>query len=156
MCDTVLYFAYGSNLNKQQMTDRTGQLPEAQKATLPDYRFVFNKISCKDHTLKANIEPADGETVFGVVYSCNSDDMKEISEKEGAPNHYSPEWVRVETENGSVLEAKTYIACEKYIQEHGHPSDEYVDLIVTGAEEHGLPAEYIETIKAAAEANAEQ
>jgi cation transport regulator ChaC len=65
------YFAYGSNLSKEQMEERIGSSREARVAWLTGYRLVFNKRSKKDGTGKANIVPAAGATVWGVVYRCS-------------------------------------------------------------------------------------
>ncbi|NIP74067.1 MAG: gamma-glutamylcyclotransferase, partial [Gammaproteobacteria bacterium] len=41
MTDTILYFAYGSNLHPPQMHERCPTCTVLQPATLADYRLVF-------------------------------------------------------------------------------------------------------------------
>jgi len=143
------YFAYGSNLSKEQMKCRIGYLPEFKRCSLKDWEFVFNKKSSKDGTLKANIMPADGEEVLGVIYLCSECDMKKLAGYEG--RGYKDRPIIVNLEDGTQQDAITYVARAERTCDAGPVHPDYVQVITDGARDHGLPEEYIEgTMKAAA------
>lgn len=145
------YFAYGSNLAVDQKEDRTGKIREARRARLAGYRVVFNKLG-KDKTGKANLEPDGGRVVWGVVYLCNPAALKEMDKSEGvACGHYHRAEVEVECDSGEMLEAVTYIAGESYVRSSLTPAPEYLERIIRGACDHGLPEEYIQEVQRAAQ-----
>jgi gamma-glutamylcyclotransferase len=143
----TLYFAYGSNLSQQRMAERTGAIPQARPACLKDYRLAFN---CRvGASVYANIVPSDGSLVWGAVYLCDFRAMIGLDLYEGvAHGCYRRAWVEVEAENGERLMAETYLAGEKYMAQDGEPSATYLDLILRGAQEHRLPAQYIRCLEA--------
>ncbi|ABU60262.1 gamma-glutamylcyclotransferase family protein [Roseiflexus castenholzii] len=146
------YFAYGSNLSKEQMEERIGSSREARVAWLTGYRLVFNKRSKKDGTGKANIVPAAGATVWGVVYRCSYDDLQKMDKCEGVKGgHYQRHAIRVQLDSGEELDAVTYVAGERFLAaESLKPSTEYLETIITGARQHRLPDDYIRSIEALA------
>lgn len=150
MSDDVWYFAYGSNMSIDQKECRTGHIRAACVARLPGYRLVFNKQGCKNN-IYANIVPADGEEVWGVIYRCSPEAMSKLDGFEGvARGDYTREQVEVVTESDKVVTAVAYVAGPDHICEEGRPSHCYLSKILDGAREHGLPEEYIKGIEAAA------
>jgi gamma-glutamylcyclotransferase len=143
----TFYFAYGSNLSQQRMAERTGAIPQARPACLADYRLAFN---CRvGEAVYANIVPSVGSLVWGAVYLCDSQAMIELDLHEGVANGcYRRAWVEVEVENGDRLMAETYLAGEKHMAQDGQPCAAYLDLILRGAQEHRLPAQYIRCLEA--------
>lgn len=149
--DDFWYFAYGSNLATDQMEQRTGEIREVRRAYLPGYRITFNKLG-SDGTGKANIIPDDSHVVWGVVYLCSPEALSSMDDYEGVPGgHYERKIVQVQCDDGEVLETVTYIAGERYIQAPLSPSPDYLDRILRGAREHGLPEDFIQEIERAAE-----
>jgi len=49
------YFAYGSNMNKDRMTERGINFTSRQFAKLADYKLVFNKKASKGNYTYSNI-----------------------------------------------------------------------------------------------------
>ncbi len=142
----VWYFAYGSNLSKGRKQIRTGLIRRAIRAQLHGYRLAFNK-EASDGGVFANIVPSADGVVFGVIYLCNPDAMAELDRREGVmAGHYQRTSVRVCLEDGTSCEAQTYVAGDHYTVPESHPESWYLDLILTGALEHGIPAEYIRQI----------
>jgi gamma-glutamylcyclotransferase len=140
------YFAYGSNLSVYQKTVRTGTIREARRCRLHGYRLAFNKWS-DSRGLCANIVPDEAATVWGVAYLCDEAAIAELDDCEGvAGGHYRHEHVAVVTDAGDVLEALTYVAGEDHVGEEGRPSRTYLDRILAGARQHGLPEEYVRQI----------
>ncbi len=142
------YFAYGSNLSNHRMTRRTGPIRKAHVARLNDYRLAFNNTDKAGAELYANIVPSAGDIAWGVAYWCSPQAMAALDEYEGvADGCYRREWVEVETSDGERLQAEVYIGGEKFTVAEGRPSDWYLDIILLGAKEHGLPEEYIRGIE---------
>jgi len=152
MNDDVWYFAYGSNLWIDQKENRTSAIrtgaDRPRIARLADHRFAFNKRGSKGQVY-ANVLPCPGEEVLGVVYRCKQSTVDTMSEYEGG---YDRKSVQVIIDDGSRVEAITYVAMEKDVVDNARPSDEYLSRILTGAAQHGLPQNYIEKIKLLASA----
>lgn len=141
------YFAYGSNLSRDQKEQRTGPIRQERRARLDGYRLAFNKRE-SDGTGKANIVTHPGETVWGIVYRCSPDALREMDKHEGVPRHYVQQAVRVRVDSGEELDAVTYIAMDRFIDNSLAPSPEYLRTILCGAREHGLPDDYIRRVEA--------
>jgi gamma-glutamylcyclotransferase len=65
--ETLIYFAYGSNLKKEQMDERNVTIYNSHKGYIRDYKLEFNKKSI-DGSSKANITESEGEIVWGVCF----------------------------------------------------------------------------------------
>ncbi len=146
------YFAYGSNMNRAQMRSRAGQIVEEQPARLENYELVFNK-KARGGFATANIRPAPGKTVHGVLYKIPESVFRNLDRFESAPEHYRRIEVGVTDGAGKKINAQVYIATK--VEKGLRPAPHYLQTILDGAGEHELPAEYIAEIKAAAGATAE-
>lgn len=144
------YFAYGSNLDTSQMEERKVRIQEARIALLKDYRLAFNK-RADDGSVKANVVRQPGSEVWGVAYLCSPKELNQLDGWEGVSGgHYERSQVEVMTDAGDLIQAITYVAGAKFICPEGQPTEKYLGYIVSGAEEHGLPDEYIEHVKSVA------
>lgn len=144
------YFAYGSNLHAQQMEDRTGVIGEARRVRLEGYRMMFNKRG-GDGTGKANIVWDPTGVVWGVIYRCTSDELNKMDPYEGvAGGHYHCLQVQVQSEDGEGIQAITYVAGDSFIDDSLVPGEGYLQTVLKGAREHGLPIDYIHDIEMAA------
>ena len=140
------YFAYGSNLSKQQMLRRTGSIPVSRPAGLFDYQLAFRKVLVGEDVY-ATIVPTPGKVVQGVAYLCSPHAMSQLDVFEGvAENCYRRELVQVTALTGEILNCIVYIG-EKFFSEAAVPSANYLNAILTGAQEHQLPPDYIRQIK---------
>ncbi len=139
----VYYFAYGSNMYSNKLSERIGEknIKEEKVAVLKNYRLVFNK-KCRLGAC-ANIVPMEGEEVWGVLYKIPEEKLSILDRYEGYPKHYSRKIVEVETVDGERVKAWTYIANPKYVNNKIKPSGEYLKYVVAGAVEHNLPLWYI-------------
>jgi gamma-glutamylcyclotransferase len=141
------YFAYGSNLSKGRMADRTGCVPEARTAWLPCYRLAFNL--CADEAIYANIVPCSPSLVWGAAYWCSRAMMRILDGYEGVANGcYRRATVEVEAADGARFLAETYIGGESFVNKEGQPGNAYLSLILAGGREHCLPADYIDFVEA--------
>ncbi len=144
---TVWYFAYGSNMSRAQIRSRAGNILEERNASLPNYELRFNK-RVRGGTAGANVQPAPGKTVYGVLYKINDTAFRSLDRYEGAPEHYRRIEVSVTPDGGQPVPAQVYIASK--VEKGLRAAPHYLQAILEGAAEHNLPASYIEEIKTAA------
>jgi gamma-glutamylcyclotransferase (GGCT)/AIG2-like uncharacterized protein YtfP len=122
------YFAYGSNLNKDEMSVRCPGAKPLTAASLLDWRLTFRGV--------ADIEPAADRSVHGALWRLLDADVCALDRYEGAPSLYARRIVMVETQSGP-LEAMTYVmTSDDYL---GLPSASYFERIATGYRDWGLP-----------------
>lgn len=148
--DTFLYFAYGSNMSSRRLQDPTrapSAVPVGQ-ASLAGYRLVFDKVSI-DSSGKADCERTGDLTdrVFGGLFRVSVEDTAALDKAEGAsgakPGYRRAE-VIVATDNGPA-KAVTYVAANKRPGLLPYPW--YVEHVLAGAREFGLPANYVAAIQ---------
>jgi gamma-glutamylcyclotransferase (GGCT)/AIG2-like uncharacterized protein YtfP len=151
---TVWHFAYGSNMNRAQMLSRVGNIVEEYNAHVPNFELRFNK-KVRGGTAGANVQPAPGKTVYGVLYKIDESSFRSLDRYEGVPEHYrrieiqvTPDGGPALTAGGQPVPAQVYIASK--IEKGLRPSAQYLQAILNGAGEHSLPAAYIGEIKLAA------
>ena len=128
------YFAYGSNLNRDDMRARCPGAHPGVPARLDGWKLTFRGV--------ANIEPSAGATVHGALWWLTDADVSSLDAYEGAPSHYVQRRVKVET-TGGPIEAMTYVMTRaSYV---GLPSPWYLDRIATGFRQWGLPMKPLTT-----------
>lgn len=139
------YFAYGSNLWMDQMRERTGVSYTGERAPriahLADHRLVFQHLA-EGEPAFANIL-SSGAGVVGVVYRCSHTDLERLDRYEGG---YDRQAITVTDARGEVLPATAYVVGNSQAIRFGKPSTEYLEKIITGARQHGLPKQYIASI----------
>ena len=141
------YFAYGSNLCIDQMVERTGPMRQGADrpriARLSNYRLAFNMWGDDGHVF-ANIT-SPGLGVLGVIYCCSAATLLRMDQYEKG---YKRRQIQVMLEDGAELNAVTYIADIVPGGNVSQPSVDYLQRIVRGARQHGLPEAYIKEIEA--------
>ncbi len=86
--------------------------------------------------------------VWGSVWELNMSDLPNLDKQEGvALKQYQPIEVNVTSLSGDQLKCRTYQMLN-LTGEDRCPSPQYLNIMVMGAEECGLPNEYIERLKA--------
>jgi len=143
----LLYFAYGSNLSKTQMTNVLGRAQfKTAIARLNNASLTF---SWNGDASYANIIPRFGHHVLGVCYELTQKEINLLDEleQEGFGGYHRNQ-VLVEI-NNQQTSAHSYImhADNGFTK----PSQEYLDTILTGIQDHGLPQEYATLVKQCAE-----
>lgn len=131
MSDMILYFAYGSNMNRERMKMRCPSATEVGKATLHHYRLV--------ERLYADIDFEDGCDVNGMLYLITQADMKRLDAYEGYPHIYRKLWLEVEFRN-EIYHALVYeMSLETKRKREGlsYP-DDYRQICATGARQHHI------------------
>lgn len=79
----VVYFAYGSNMAEDVITERAPSAVKLGRARLPDYRLRFSRRSIKSDSGVADIVKGDGFSVLGVLYEVPLAEWEGIRRKEG-------------------------------------------------------------------------
>jgi hypothetical protein len=107
--------------------------------------LAFDKESV-DGSGKATIQSRAGAIVQGVIFEIPQDQLSALDVAEGVGNGYvRAENFSVETQSGA-LNVLTYIADK--VSPGLQPYDWYLQLVVAGAEQAGLPGDYVDGLKA--------
>ena len=115
-------------------------------ARLDGFRLLFLRRSVRWKAGAADVVPDDGAATWGALYELSAADLDALDEKEFAPQGgYRRRTVEVEA-NGERHEAVTYEVVEKAPHELA-PKQEYIDLLVRGAQERGLPEDWITVLR---------
>lgn len=138
-----LYFAYGSNMDPDQMAFRRLEVQEALAAVLEGYRLAFD-FPARSRWLggAADVVPVEGARVEGVLYTL-ANEVSIMDAWEGGYRRLAVE-VTVPATSRSVT-AWTYVVVDK--GPHMTPSEVYVDQMLIGARRCGLSSAYIEELE---------
>ena len=155
--DTVLNFAYGSNMLIARIRERVPSAQLVGIAWLEGYELRWHKRS-NDGSGKCNVVQVDdlGSKVFGVLYEVPLSEKPALDRAEGLGYGYAEGQVVV-THHGQSFRASLY--CATNIDELLHPFTWYKALVVAGARQNGLPPEYIKELErapASQDSNAER
>ncbi|XP_060798619.1 gamma-glutamylcyclotransferase a [Neoarius graeffei] len=144
-----LYFAFGSNLLKERLQLNNPSATFHCIARLQGYVLQFTlsreRMQNSWYGGVATIEKCPDEDVWGVVWKMAMEDLSSLDKQEAVDQGvYSPMEVTVETETGPLL-CRTYkmnntIPCV--------PSPQYKEVICLGAQQNGLPEDYIKKLQA--------
>src|SRR6185295_7742918 len=102
MPTTHEYFAYGSNLNVEQMAARCPDATNPRPATLADHDWLINERGV------ATVEPFRGSKVHGVLWQVSDRDLAKLDSAEGVPVRYRRDRMTVHTDDGPA-QAWVYI-----------------------------------------------
>jgi hypothetical protein len=138
-----LYFAFGSNMDPDQMAFRRLEVEDARGAVLKDHRLSFD-FPARSRWLggAADVVKEAGARVEGVLYSLAND----ISIMDPWERGYEriPVEVRI-PHAGRSVPAWTYVVIDK--GPPMTPSEVYVGQMLKGAREFGLSDGYIEELE---------
>lgn len=132
-----IYFAYGSNLCVRQMARRCPGAADPRPATLADHDWLINERGV------ATVEQFDGSQVHGVVWQLTDTDLATLDSAEGVPVRYRRDRLTVHTDDGPY-QAWVYI---DHRVEPGPPRPGYLERVVDGALQHGLPQRWIDFLR---------
>lgn len=137
-----LYFAYGSNMDVDQMADRCPKAIFVGTAALPDNEFAL------DSEGVATIVPSCGRMVYGVLWLIANSDECYLDAYEGVGTGcYRKATLRVSSDSGRIYPALVYISKRGPHDGITYRPD-YLERIIESARRHGLDKVYIEAIAA--------
>jgi gamma-glutamylcyclotransferase (GGCT)/AIG2-like uncharacterized protein YtfP len=131
MADTFLYFAYGSNMLTRRLRKRTPSAVAVGTGFVEGHRLTFDKFST-DGSGKCNIVSTNdpGDRVYGVLFSIETCEVRDLDEAEGLGSGYQKSEVRVVSPAGAQM-AVAYVADNTNLLLL--PYDWYKDFVVRGA-----------------------
>ncbi len=129
----MYYFAYGSNLNQEQMRERCPGSKPRLVAILPNYKLVFVGWARQWRGGVASIRRFTGEKVTGAIYEISEQCLRRLDSYESGYNRLN---VIVFSEVNEPVEAITYVKSGQI--EETTPSREYLSLIQQGYRDWGI------------------
>ena len=132
MADGKLYFAYGSNINLDQMAYRCPDAQVVGPVTLEGWELLFRGSGV------ATIGTKEGCTVHGLLWQLTPDCERALDRYEGYPHLYGKEPVTVRDAQGQELTVMAYIMTERY-RAPAVPPTSYYQGIQEGYRQNGLP-----------------
>ncbi len=141
----MLYAAYGSNLDPQQMAERCPHSPLQQTGWLAGWRITFGGEGW-DGALPTVVEDPSAQ-VFVALYDITESDESTLDTWESADSGlYRKVRVRVATLEGDAA-AWAYVLDDF---EGGLPSARTLGILADAAEVAGAPADYVDELRSRA------
>jgi Gamma-glutamyl cyclotransferase, AIG2-like len=129
-------FAYGSNMDEEQILERCPDATPGGVATLADWQFLINERGVA--TVVASPDP--GRVVWGFVWNLTDDDLRRLDKREGVGLElYSRRSL-------PLLVGDTFIPGEVYVAANttpGVPRDGYLERIINAARRLEFTPQYI-------------
>jgi gamma-glutamylcyclotransferase (GGCT)/AIG2-like uncharacterized protein YtfP len=140
----VRYFAYGSNLDADQMRERCPSSRVIARARLDGHRLGFTHFSKRWGGGSADLIPEPDAVVWGVVYGLDADDLERLDRFEGGYERILVQLDVYPAGDEAAFEAISYQVREK--QPHA-PRDLYLAKMLHWGEHWELPASYLEALR---------
>lgn len=133
---TLLYFAYGSNMNVNQMNFRCPDAEILETVRLEGYRLAF----CSNGGSRgvATILPVPDSHVDGVLWELSHQDEQNLNLYEGFPRLYGKQLLTVENRLGKEVIAMAYVMNAPYKERPAVPSVGYLEGILQGCDQNGI------------------
>jgi len=143
---SIFYFAYGSNMQRATFSGRRDVHPiTACPARVPGWRLVLDKpplVPMKQSF--ANVVPAATAIVYGVLYELSEEDYAHVELTEAVPfGNYRRVDVDAHPLVGGAAPRRAHTLTSDRRDPDLKPSARYLGLLIEGAVEHELPAEWI-------------
>ena len=132
------YFAYGSNMDMEQMAARCPGAEPIAEASLPGWKF---RIYQRGY---ATITPQIGSTVWGGVWRVSEKHLSDLDRYEGVHRQMYQRKLVVVDRKGETLQAVTYV---DRFEGSGIATPAYAETIRAGARGFTLPSRYLEEIE---------
>jgi hypothetical protein len=152
----VAYFAYGSNMNSATLRVRRSiEWSRAMPACAKGWRLVIRKPSLLGGAAgaMANIVCDEASEVWGVIFEITAEELEHLELTEGVKiGHYRRTEVMVEPSGSWNDGARSPVRALTLTSDADDPSlrptPRYMDLVLAGAAEHGLPESWLERLRA--------
>ena len=131
----MLYVAYGSNMNLEQMAYRCPNSKVVGNGKLCGCKLVFN---IHADVIKGN----ENDNVPVVVWDIADEDWRMLDMYEGYPSYYVKETVNVILDNGKEEEAVVYVMADNR-KGICPPAIGYFNGIVKGYMDNGINTDYL-------------
>ena len=147
MQDSILYFAYGSNLHPIRLRKRVSEVEFVGIAELHNHALRFHKSSI-DESAKCDafLTGVESDCVIGALYQIPLKHLHDLDSAEGRGSGYEL-GSRLVLCQGTEARSFTYIAEPSHIDVTLAPYNWYKSFVICGAEYHSFPVPYIESIR---------
>ena len=140
MSEDKLYFAYGSNINLDQMAYRCPAAQMVGPVLLENYELLFRGNANGNGV--ATIKPKEGQQVYGLLWRITPDCERSLDIYEGYPRLYEKESVAVRDSAGRQLTVMAYVMTDgDRWRSPALPSEYYYQGILDGYLQIGLPTQ---------------
>lgn len=149
----MLYFAYGSNMDWDQMKERCPSARFVGVAELRDHRLAFTRRSVKRGCGVCDAVSHSGKVMWGAVFEIDEVDVGRLDMQEGyqpgrAKNSY---WRRechvfLDGDNTQPMAVVSYFGDPQ--DNPPLPNSKYKNLLVLGARRWQLPDAYVKQLEA--------
>jgi len=146
------YFAYGSNMLTTRLQARVKSASNPTPFALSHHRLHFHKRS-SDYSGKCNVICTNDsqDVVHGIIFDVKETEIPELDKYEGLGFGYLKEKFPIEFDEVEhdvlMYVADASLATKIYIDDTLVPYNWYLTLVITGAEEHGLPRDYVSKLR---------
>ena len=144
---SLWYFGYGSNTERGTFLGRRRMRPlEVRTARLDGFELRFDLGVGRGERGVANVAARKGDHVWGVLWRISHDQADFLDRTEGVHRgFYKRLAIEVATPAGDAVPAFTY---HSFRGRAGRkPSRRYLGLLLAGARQHGLPADWVERLR---------
>lgn len=133
----MLYFAYGSNINLQQMAVRCPDAQVVEPAVLKGYELLFRGNGNSFGV--ATIAPKEGSQVQGLLWKITPYCELSLDIYEGYPRLYEKQAITLRTKSGKQVQAMVYVMTHEKERLPTMPTRSYYTGIQEGFRQNGLP-----------------
>jgi gamma-glutamylcyclotransferase (GGCT)/AIG2-like uncharacterized protein YtfP len=141
MADKMFYyFAYGSNMDEDQMEYRCPGARLLHKVTIPDYTFRI------DSRGVASIIPKRGAKVTGLLWEINKYHILSLDRFEGIKGRYYRRVAVPLEHEGRTITAIAYLSNSNCDRQYT-PKPGYMEKIIKAAKVHGFDDAYIRELE---------
>ena len=131
----MLYFAYGSNMDRDQMRERCSRARFVSRGCLPCWSFIINSRGY------ANVVPNEVAAVHGVLWEVDAGDLRKLDICEGTALGCCERKTFAEVVgDGRTVEAEIYLSADN---SPGVPDSTYLATVLKGGRCFGLPPSYL-------------
>ena len=88
------YFAYGSNMNTDQIEGRCPNVIKVGKGLIPNCSIDFTRKSIKRNCGVADIVESQGDVLWGIIYDITDEDFISLDRFEGYPRYYTKKMIK--------------------------------------------------------------
>ena len=133
----TLYFAYGSNINLNQMAVRCPDAKVVEPAVLKGYELLFRGNGSSFGV--ATIAPKEGSQVQGLLWKITPYCEMSLDIYEGYPRLYEKQAITLRTNSGKQVQAMVYVMTHEKERLPTMPTRSYYTGIQEGFRQNGLP-----------------
>jgi enamine deaminase RidA (YjgF/YER057c/UK114 family) len=142
----MINFSYGSNMLERRLRERAPSARAIATGILRGHTLRWHKVGRDDSgKCDAFATGDDKDVVHGVLYEIAPEDKPALDAAEGLGAGYDEKEVKIHTASGVV---RAHLYCATHIDPEMVPFDWYQAIVVQGARQHGLPAEYVARLEA--------